>query len=437
MHGALAMPEYQKLLSQKWWKSDFVTYGPAAMKINNTNTSIRAVLNLTVLDVKSVWELAGERYGTDARNWLRVVFRRMKDETENQLLWRYLFYKTIEATEAEACEQVWFEMQEHWDLADIAVWNDRSAVVDRANELQAVLDIVADRTTDTVGDWNSERPVAEFRRLFAALWHVQSVLSREATYQQNVAVRFITLEDRAAKDKLFRLYAGRIRTRVTNLYMRVISDVMQILSELDNMGTTNPNISNWLTSGPDIARMWTQAADELRAKFRINKEYFSGICDVFSADAAQRTSAVDRLGAIPSGAAQTLAERIKRLAMRQYHALAPTDPRRKCADEWNEILTNGDLLRNPETGSPAAQYNQRLRNRIESVDASVAAHELAVANLHPDPQMARQITSSPALMNRQPPPVGKFPPLTTFPLAEPSAADGHQGGIRLNLRAFT
>lgn len=402
------MQEYHKLFSDKWWTSDFVTYGPSAMKINNTNTSIRGVLNLTILHVRTVWDLAGKRYGIDARDWLRRVYRRMKDETENQFLWRYLFYQTILATEAEACEQVWFEMQEHWDLADIAVWNDRSAAVGRANELNAALDSISDRTADVVCDQNMPLPVAEFRRLFAALWHVQSVLSREATYQQNVAVRFITLEDRIAKDRLFRLYSTRIRTRVTDLYLRVVHDIIQILDGLNNIGSTNANIKSWLTSAPDIARMCNRDANELRNKLRINSQYFSVVCDVFSTDATQRVSAVDQLGAIPSGAAQTLAERIKHIAMRQYNALAPTDPRRKCADEWNEILRNGDLLRDPAINSPAAHFNQRLRSRIASIDSGVAAHQLAVANSHPDPQMQRRISGCAALTNQQPLIAGEF-----------------------------
>ncbi|KAJ4406956.1 hypothetical protein N0V82_010023 [Gnomoniopsis sp. IMI 355080] len=408
VHGALAMSEYQRMYSQRWWDSDFVVYGPAALKMFNTKAPIRGILNLTMLHLKTLWDLVGKRYGDDACDWLRMVWRRVKDATENQFLWRYLLYQTIVSTEAEACEQVWFDLQKHWDLADIAVWNDRSAAISRGAELEAALDMFVDRNTDTVYDWNAERPASEFRRFSAALWHTKSVLSREATYFQNVAVTFIVLDDRAAKDRLFRLYAERLRTRIANLYLRVCNDTSQLLDGLDNMNTTRPNITSWLTSSPDIACIWNRDAVELKETIRIISQYFNVVLGVFSADPAQRTATVDELGAIPSGAAKTLAGRVKRIAMRQYRALSPTDPRKKIADEWSHIMTDGDLLRNPSPNSLASVFNQRLHNGVVNIDAGIAAHQRVVSNAHPDPQMLRQIVDSPALLNQQPRNDGSF-----------------------------
>lgn len=416
--GALAMSEYQKMYSQKWWNSDFVSYGPAAMKIFNTKLPVRGILNLTILHVRTLWDLAGKRYGNDACDWLRRVWRRMKDDTENQFLWRYLFYQTIVATETDACEQIWFDIQKHWDLADIAVWNDRSAALSRGAELEAALDRSVDRNTDIVYEWNAERPVAEFRRFSAALWHIKSVLSREATYFQNVAVTFINLDDSAAKDKLFRIYAGRLRIRIANLYLRVCNDISQILDGLDNLNTTRPNITSWLTSSPHIACTWTRDTVELREKIRIISQYFNVVAGVFSTDPAQRTATIDQLGAIPSGAAKTLADRVKRIATRQYHALAPTDPRKRIADEWSHILTNGDLLRVPPPNSLAAGFNQRLHNRVLNIDAGIAAHQQMVENDYPDSQTLRQVADSPALLNQQPPCDGELCPSPPWILSD-------------------
>lgn len=396
------MSEYHKLYSEKWWKSDFVTYGPAAMKQSTTTTHVGSLVNITLLQQFKVWDLAGSRYGKDVSDWLCIVWMRLQNESETQLLWLYLLYQTIVATEIEACEDVWFQMQLRWDRGDIAVWNDRSAAIARATELQAALDNLSDRTTDTVRDWNAEPPVDEFRQTFAAFWHVLRVLNREATFFQNVAVRFVTLDGRAAKDELFRLYADRIRTRITGLYVRIIGDIGQILDDLFAMGTTHPNIIGWLFSRQDIARMLGQDVNELRNRLLINHQYFSVVLGVFSADVAQRTTNIDQMGTLPNGAGQTMAGRIRRLAMRQYNALAPTDPRKKVADDWLEILRDGDLLRNPPVGSPAAQHNRRLQSRAVNINAGVAAHQLAVANSHPDTPMTRRIVDTPALSNPQP-----------------------------------
>ncbi|KAJ4385473.1 hypothetical protein N0V93_009901 [Gnomoniopsis smithogilvyi] len=399
--GALAMSEYQKMYSQGWWRADFATYGLAAMKMYHASSPIRGTLNLRTLHVTIVWDLAGLRYGNDAHDWLFRLWLRVKDETENQFLWRYLLYQTIVATEAEACDQAWFYIQEHWDFTDLSVWTDRCATNDRGAEFAAALNRLSDLNTDDVYYWNVERPVSEFRRFSAALWHMQSVLSREATYFQHVAVSFIGLEDRAAKAELFRLYAWRIRTRISDLYVKICIDISQSLDEFDNLATTRPNITSWLTSSPDIARIWERDAIELRQRLRIISEYFSVVLGVFSEDPTQQKITVDQLGAVPSGAARTVAARVKRIAMREYHALAPTDPRKKAADDWSQILKNGDLLCNPPPNSPAARFNQQLHNRVVNIDAGVAAHQQAVANSHPDPQMPRHIVDSPALLVQQ------------------------------------
>lgn len=408
--GAIAMSEYQKLYSQTWWNASFVTYGSAALKMFNIGAPIRSQLDLRTRHVNRLWDFVEKRYGDDARDWLQRVWIRMKPESANQLLWRYLIYQTIVATEPEACERTWFDMQETWDLADLAVWNDRNAAIDSATALDTTINNASDRNLDVVFFQGAVPPVDGFRKVSASFWHVQSVLTREATYFQNVAVQFITLEDRDAKDRLFRQYAGRIRVRVTLLYLRVIADIIEILDALDKMITENPRITGWLTKDPDITQIWTRLSAQLREKLNINSRFFGAVVGVFHEDPAQRIYAADQMGAIPSGAAQTLTNRIKRTAMRQYYALAPTDPRRRVADDWMEVLRSGDLLRNPAPSSPAAQFNQQLRNRVVGIDAGVAAHQQAVANSHPDPQNPRHIGGSTALVNQQAPAAGEFRP---------------------------
>lgn len=141
---------------------------------------------------------------------------------------------------------------------------------------------------------------------------------------------------------------------------------------------------------------------DVKSKLHTVTQYFWVICDVFSDNPNRRQVGVGQLGAIPSGAARTIAQRLERLAMREYSLLNATNPVRRVADEWLAILNNGDLLRNPGPGTAATQANQQLAARVTNINAAVNAHNLAVQNSHPDPATQRQIAGQ-ALMYQQPP----------------------------------
>lgn len=161
----------------------------------------------------------------------------------------------------------------------------------------------------------------------------------------------------------------------------------------------------WLCSNKDIAQMWNLDTLDTRSKLQAIARHLQLVCDIYSDDPGRRRVVVDQLGAVPSGAARNQAQRIERLAMRQYGLLGAADPLRRCAAEWMDILRNGDLLRNPDPGTAAAQVNRRLAARTAGIDAAVSAHDLAVRQSHPDTRAQRQIAGQ-ALVN-QPPPAGK------------------------------
>lgn len=335
------------------------------------------------------WALVERRYGADVEEWLNKVWLRMKDESDSQILWRYLYYRTVVATEPEACETLWFEEQKNWDEGDLAVWKDYARFTDRVTELDEAIAESADPNADIIMAGDPDPLLYECRRLFAAIRHVQAALSREATYHQNITARYIMLEEGAAKTHLYRLYASRISTRLDGLHMRIGRDVVTFLDNLSNLGTSKPNIKAWLCSDGDIDRMWNIDIADLKTKLQHILQHFQVVCNVFSEDRDRRRVGVDQLGAIPSGAAQNQAQRIRRLAMRQYNRLGADDPRKRCADEWLEILRSGDLLRNPAPGTPEWQFTQRLARRNASINAAVDAQREAVEGQHPDPQTPR------------------------------------------------
>lgn len=402
VRGAVSMPDYIKFFSEDWWKSDFMAYGPAAMKMRYSPG--RAVLRVAGY---APWSYIRERYGEDAGSWMQACYQRLILDTESQFLWLYFFYQTIVTTETQACEAAWFNMQEYWYAADKAVWIDRNSLHEKAFAINTAINANTDRTSNTVHDSTIAPPSKEYRQFFAALWQIRGVLSRDAIYMQNISARYLTLEDGPAKVALFTVYAARIRTRVTDLYMQIATDAMGILTGFSGMLERNPNIRAWVESDPTISQLLTVGISELFTLLRTSHQHLSTVADVFSDDAARREVGVSQLGALPSSAGQTLANRIKRIAMRQYSALPADDPRKKVADDWSDVLRNGDLLRNPAPDTPAARINEQLRNRVRSIDAGVKAHDAAVANSHPDPQGQRQIPSE-ALLNRQPPAGGKL-----------------------------
>lgn len=381
------MPEFTRLFSQQFWTSQFIAYGPACLKMRKT--AVRAVAS--ILDNIEIWPFAKARFGEDAKNWMRVCHTRLTKESENQLLWMWFYYRTAAAVEVETCEQLWFENQKDWRSGDIAVWKDRNAAVAAMDVAYISVASNSDLNSDTVTDPTIPPSSMPFKQLFAALWHVQASLSREATYLQNIAARFITLDDRAARDRLFALHAARIRVRVTGLFRAVLSDIDGLLDGLETLDTDTPTIANWLATAPDIKRIMQTEVPALRSGLQTNLEHFTAVRDVFAADAAQRQLDVDNLDAINSGSRQAVANRLKRIAIRQYTELAVNDPRKRVADEWDSILRNGDLLKNPVPGSAQAQVNQNLRSRVQGINAGVAAQAAALSVSHPDPRANRQI----------------------------------------------
>lgn len=392
---------YLRYFNQSWWDNDFRTYGMSALKFDSGSPLSPLSGTLRTLESFS-WALVARRYGDDAREWLSRVWDRMKEESDNQILWRYLYYRTVVATEPQACETQWYNEQVSWDEGDLAIWKDWSRLMERLGEMNEAITENADQDADIVEDM-ADPPLDEFRRLFAAVRSMQAALSREATYHQNISARYLTLEEGDAKERLWTLYASKIRTRVRDLYIKIAQDLTILLESFDQVALRTPNIAAWLRTSSDIDRMWTTDAGDLRAKVQRDMQHLQAVCDVFSDDEGRRQIGVDQLGAIPGAAAQNQAQRLRRLAMRQYGRLRATDPRKRCADEWLEILRHDDLLRAPPRDTPAWHFNRRLSTRAATIDAAVDAQKRLVQEQHPDPAAARQLAGS-ALMNQQPQP---------------------------------
>lgn len=116
MKTALPRSSYLKLLSQEWWSSSFQIYGPSAIKLDQGGV----VPGMVGLDIFS-WRLVHQRYGPDVRSWLETVWDRVKEESDNQLLWRYLYAKTVVAVEPQGCGARWFQEQKDWSVPSLVL----------------------------------------------------------------------------------------------------------------------------------------------------------------------------------------------------------------------------------------------------------------------------------------------------------------------------
>lgn len=106
---AIPRTAYLRLFSQEWWDSDFKTYGPSALKMDQEDT-LPGMLELENMP----WASVEQRYGRDARSWMSSVWTRVEDETDNQFLWRYLYLRLSVATATQYCEAFWYTEQKQW-----------------------------------------------------------------------------------------------------------------------------------------------------------------------------------------------------------------------------------------------------------------------------------------------------------------------------------
>lgn len=152
-----------------------------------------------------------------------------------------------------------------------------------------------------------------------------------------------------------------------------------------------------------MQQLMTDDASALGTRVDNLRYHFRTVANVFHPDPAQRASAIGQLGAVPSSAAKTAAGRLQRLAMIQFNRLANDDPRKRIAQEWMQILEEGDRLRNPAPGTPAAALSAQLAASTQAVDAHINAQTQALNTHLPDPVQGAQQPGGSGLQNNQPP----------------------------------
>lgn len=400
MRGALAAKSYLKFFQQDFWRTDFRKQGHEALKLTT-----EAVPSLFEWDTTS-WDDTRNRYGEPASKWMFYAWTRLSDDSENQLLWRWLFYRTQIACQPQRVAARWFVLRQRWWCADFSAWNvqsdvrDAFAMMDEAFQRSLPPREHDPRTTPNVP------PVDVIRKFFAVFGDAVRYFNVEAAFNQNFAAGFIRLAEGPEKQSIFDRYAEKMRTRIDSVYMAAIDRVTDVVTYYINALFSDTRILQWLSRYESVMYLLNTVKFDLHTRLGVARGFFQVVRNLFSDVASERRVGVQQMDTLPSGATRTLAQRIENMALFQYSTLAADDPQKQVADEWMQILQNGDILRNPPAGSEAENINAVLEQRTGAVDQRILSVEEQLERQIPDPQGGKAVAES-GLQAGQPPSQGE------------------------------
>lgn len=400
---------YLKLFRRDFWEGSFKAFGHQAMQLS-TGQPFPGMTDLTEFD----WDMAKGKFGTHAGAWMQNAFERLADETENQVLWEWLFCRTVLAVEHLDVQRTWYRARRRWGQQDVPIWKSARDIQSRTNSLRAkviknatfggVDDMVAREITRELLGNPHQNPdplevLADFREYHGFITTFVRNLSQEAASNQNLAAAYARLEDQGTKENIRQTYAKKFRARMGLVYILAVNDTIKMLDSWDSLSNMILSLLN-ATNG--VRQILGEGRDDLRAKLNALEVAFRAVMAVFSeADEAEYLLGVEMLRLVPKSAMKTTAKRIELMAKMEYSSLAPRSTLNHIASDWMFILQNGDTLIDPPPGSDGDAFNQALDDRNRSIDETVTAQKQAAEAAHPDPQggVQEQISN---LVNQQP-----------------------------------
>lgn len=388
MAGSLAAEAYLKVFQQDFWNTQFRKQGHEALKMTTEPAP-----SLYEAEVFS-WDDVRNRYGEAASKWMFYAWTRLSGNSDNQLLWRWLYYRTQTACQTQRAATRWYRQRETWWREDYSAWEVQYRVREAYDTVeQAFLrsrppPMHNPLTTPNVA------PLAAIRKFFAVVGDAVRYFNVEATFHQNFAAAFIRLADGPEKQSIFDRYAEKMRTRLDSVYIAAIDRVGDVVAYFTNTLISDPRDVQWLSREDNVVYLVTTVRDDLNVRLGVIRGFFQVIRNLFSNVASERQVGLQQLDALPSGATRTLAQRVERMALFQYSTLAADDPQKQVADEWTQILQNGDTLRNAAAGSEAENINNLLDQRTGAVDQQILAVEEQLARQIPDPQSGKTVAES-------------------------------------------
>lgn len=209
----------------------------------------------------------------------------------------------------------------------------------------------------------------------------------EAVWNQNIAASYLRLAESAEKRAVWDIYHAKIQTRMEVIYISTIKWIIEVFGYFDNSDAPQKKFDlQWLTQDENIAAQILEAKSEIQTRLRVTQTLFEQVGDIFSDDAQRQRVSIDQLGALPSSSSKTVSDRARIMGMAEYARLAPDDVRRKVADCWMGIITDGTRLRDADPGTPAAALNAKLSAVVANVNQRVDEQRQAMEAKFPDPQ---------------------------------------------------
>lgn len=399
---------YLKLFRKDFWEGSFKAYGHEAMKLT-TGQPLPGTVSLT----KFSWALTDSKFGRYAAAWMENVHNRLSDENDNYILWKWLYYKTMLAVEHLEVYRIWSSARRKWGATDRAIWKTAGRLKSRSDMLRVKIvesanfggvgelvaqDIAQVLMEDPVTHPDPLEVVEDFRAYYASLRAAVRDLSREVTFNQNIAAAYARLDDEDAKQTIRQVYARKFRARMGLIYIITIDNIASLLDSLDSFSDMVLALLN-ATNG--IRQIMGEGRDDLRAKLNTIRLGFMAVMAIFSDDEEERMLGLQSLNAIPPSAVKSSAGRLERIAKLEYSRLQSGSNLKNIADDWMLILQSGDALISPPPGSDAEAFNQALDVRNRSIRMTTAAQRQAAEAQYPDPQGGVQEQAS-NLASQQP-----------------------------------
>lgn len=402
MFSALSAETYLRYFTQQFWNSEVQRHGIAALKFP-PQSRLPSMYSWHQLD----WTHVKARHGKAACDWMEKAWNRLSKTSDNQMLWRWLYHRTIHIVEPRSARVTWYMARTMWAEMDLSAWETYKRVENAGRDMvDEIVETCPNEEEEDPLTCDQEPPADLIGFFFQTVRDALNELNREASFIQSFVADYVRLESVNAKHRIFVTYADTMRQRMGLYQESIISPIIKLLTFATGEQMT-PHTWTWITRDPDVRKLVTEDYSDLASKLTTCWHFFNVIADHFSEDAQVRFDAMKhQFSAIPPSSALPMANRIEKMALNQYNKLDSSDPRRRIADQWGEILKQGEALLNPPPGTPAAALNNSLANVCQAVDQVEADEEQAMNQEFPDNPAPQQVAGS-GLQNDQPPP-GKY-----------------------------
>lgn len=134
LKSVLAMEQYTRLFQSQFWDQQVGRFGHNAIKF--TSEVSPALVSIS----RFKWDQARDRFGTPAADWMEHAWERLQDNSETEMLWLWLFYRTIDAVTANAALALWRGWSRWWIHEDRYAWVTGTTVTTIFDNMVAAID---------------------------------------------------------------------------------------------------------------------------------------------------------------------------------------------------------------------------------------------------------------------------------------------------------